>query len=58
MSRRLRLNGVPLPVVTPLLGHRHATMTLRYAHVRDSDVEAAAERVGAAVHALLQADTT
>ncbi len=52
------LNGVPLPVVARLLGHRHATMTLRYAHVRDSDIEAAAERVGVAVHALLQADTT
>ena len=47
------LQGVPLPVVSRLLGHSHAAMTLRYAHVRDPDVEAAAERVGMAIHALL-----
>ena len=38
--------GVPLPVVARLLGHSKVTMTLRYAHVADREVEAAAERVG------------
>ncbi|MCY3856958.1 MAG: tyrosine-type recombinase/integrase [Rhodospirillales bacterium] len=47
------LQGAPVPVVARLLGHRDAAMTLRYAHVRDPDVEAAAERVGAAIHRLL-----
>ena len=38
--------GVALPVVARLLGHRDPSMTLRYAHVGDAEVEAAAERVG------------
>ena len=36
----------PLPVVARLLGHAQVQMTLRYAHVSDRDVEAAAERIG------------
>ena len=40
------LNGVPLPTVARLLGHRQVSMTLRYAHVHDNEVEAAAERIG------------
>ena len=40
------LNGVPLPVVARLLGHSQVSMTLRYAHVADEEVEAAAEKVG------------
>ncbi len=43
------MKGVPLPVVARLLGHQKATMTLRYAHVGDQEVAAAAERVGEAV---------
>ncbi len=43
------LNGVPLPTVARLLGHRQVSMTLRYAHVADRDVETAAERVGNAM---------
>ncbi len=43
------LNGVPLPTVARLLGHRQVSMTLRYAHVADRDVETAAERVGNAI---------
>ena len=43
------LRGVSLPVVARLLGHRQVRMTLRYAHVADREVEAAAERVGAAI---------
>ncbi len=49
------MQGVPVPVVAWLLGHRNASMTLRYAHVRDPDVEAAAERIGTAIHTLLNA---
>ena len=43
------LQGVPLPVVSRLLGHKRPSMTLRYAHVGDRETEAAAERVGAAI---------
>ena len=43
------LNGVPLPTVARLLGHRQVSMTLRYAHVADREVEAAAERIGNAI---------
>ena len=41
------MNGVPVPVVSRLLGHTTAQMTLRYAHLSDRNVEAAAERIGA-----------
>ena len=41
--------GVPLPTVARMLGHAQPTMTLRYAHVGDREVEAAAERVGAII---------
>ena len=41
------MQGTPLPVVARLLGHAQVQMTLRYAHVSDRDVEAAAERIGA-----------
>ena len=47
------LNGVPLPTVAKLLGHRHVSMTLRYAHVADRDVEEAAERVGNAMAGIM-----
>lgn len=50
------LQGVPLPVVSRLLGHSRTHMTLRYAHVSDRDTEAAAERIGLAM-ALLLSDT-
>ena len=40
------MTGIPLPVVARLLGHAQVQMTLRYAHVNDRDVEAAAERIG------------
>ena len=43
------MNGVPVPVVSRLLGHSKVRMTLRYAHLADRDIEAAAERVGAAM---------
>ena len=41
------LQGIPLPVVSSLLGHKRPSMTLRYAHVGDRETEAAAERIGA-----------
>ena len=47
------IEGVPLPVVSRLLGHRDPSMNLRYAHVSDPDVEAAAERVGVWIAGLL-----
>ena len=40
------MQGIPLPVVARLLGHAQVQMTLRYAHVSDRNVEAAAERIG------------
>lgn len=43
------MNGVPMPVVSRMLGHSNVRMTLRYAHLGDRDIEAAAERVGRAV---------
>ena len=43
------LQGVPLPVVSRLLGHKRPSMTLRYTHVGDRETEAAAERIGTAI---------
>ena len=47
------MNGVPVPVVSRLLGHSNVRMTLRYAHLGNRDIEAAAERVGQAVADLM-----
>ena len=47
------MNGVPVPVVSRLLGHTNAQMTLRYAHLADRDIEAAAERIGAGLARLM-----
>ena len=38
--------GVPLPVVSKLLGHSNIKMTMRYAHATDKDAEVAAEKIG------------
>ena len=43
------MHGVPLPVVSRLLGHGSAGMTMRYAHLADKDTEDAAERIGVAM---------
>ena len=48
------MRGVPLPTVAKLLGHRQVSMTLRYAHVHDKEVEAAAERVGRIITNILE----
>ena len=47
------MNGVPLPVVSRLLGHADVRMTLRYAHLGDREIEEAAERMGQAVADLM-----
>ena len=47
-------NGVPLPTVARMLGYAQPTMTLRYAHVGDRKVEAAAERIGAKIAAAME----
>ena len=49
MASHAVMNDVPVPVVSRLLGHSSVQMTLRYAHLADRDIEAAAERVGAAM---------
>ena len=48
------MNGVPIPVVSRLLGHSNVRMTLRYAHFADKDIEAAAERIGAAMACIIK----
>ena len=48
------MNGVPVPVVSRLLGHSNVKMTMRYAHLADRDIEAAAERVGQAMNAIME----
>ena len=49
MASHAVMNGVPIPVVSRLLGHSSLQMTLRYTHLGDRDIEAAAERVGTAM---------
>ena len=49
MASHAVMNGVPVPVVSRLLGHANVQMTLRYAHLADRDIEAAAQRVGVAM---------
>ena len=43
------LQGIALPVVSRLLGHKRPSMTLRYTHVGDKETEKAAERIGATI---------
>ena len=45
--------GVPLPTVARMLGHTQPSMTLRYAHVGDREVEDAAERIGTTIAAAM-----
>ena len=47
------MNGVPVPVVSRMLGHSNVRMTLRYAHLGERRIEAAAERIGRSVAAVM-----
>ena len=47
------MNGVPVPVVSRMLGHSNVRMTLRYAHLGDREVEEAAERTGRVIAAII-----
>ena len=47
------MHGTPLPIVARLLGHSQTTTILRYAHAGDRETEAAAERIGEVMFALL-----
>ena len=58
VASQAAMNGVPLPVVARLLGHSDVRMTMRYAHVGDHEIEAAAERVGQAIEAMMASDET
>ena len=49
MASHAVMNGVPVPVVSRLLGHANVQMTLRYAHLADRDIETAAQGVGVAM---------
>ncbi len=53
VASQAAMNGIPLPVVARLLGHSNVSMTMRYAHVGDREVEAAAERVGQTIAAII-----
>ncbi len=48
--------GIALSTVARMLGHSDPTTTLRYAHVSDRDVEAAADRIGTAIEAAMAGD--
>ena len=43
------MNGVPAPVVSPLLGQSNVRMKLRYAHLGEEEIEAATERIGQSI---------
>ena len=53
VASQAAMNGVPLPVVARLLGHSNVRMTMRYAHVGDREIEAAAERVGQVIDTIM-----
>ena len=50
--------GAALSTVARMLGHADPTMTLRYAHVGDRDVQAAAERIGKAIETAMNSGRT
>ena len=52
------MNGVPVPAVSRLLGHSSVRMTLRYAHLQDRKIEAAAERVGRSIASIMDDETS
>ena len=58
VASQAAMNGVPLPVIARMLGHGNVRMTMRYAHVGDREIEAAAERVGLAIEAMIAGGET
>ena len=54
VASQAALQGVPLAVISKMLGHSQVQMTLRYAHVSDTEVEATAERIGLAIARLMK----
>ena len=58
MASHAVMNGVTVPVVSRLLGHSNVRMTLRYAHLADRDIEAAAERIGAEMARVMAGEAT
>ena len=58
MASHAVMNGVPVPVVSRLLGHSNVRMILRYAHLADRDIEVAAERIGKAMWEVMARDRT
>lgn len=53
LASHAAMNGVPVPAVSRMLGHSNVRMTMRYAHLGDREIEAAAERVGQAIAAIM-----
>ena len=49
----LVISSVPVPVVSRLLGHTSAKMTLHYVQLGDQDVRDAADRVGQSIARLM-----
>ncbi|MCY4555433.1 MAG: site-specific integrase [Chloroflexi bacterium] len=47
------MNRVPIPVVSRMLGHSSVRTTMRYAHLGDREIEAAAERVGKSIAGIM-----
>ena len=47
--------GIPLPVVSKLMGHSNIAMTMRYAHVCDIEAEKTAQRIAQHIYSLLNA---
>ena len=45
--------GVPLPIVSKLLGHSSIQMTMRYTHASNEEVEAAAQQIATTISSLL-----
>ena len=51
-------DGLSLPMIGALLGHREVSTTQKYAHLADDPRKAAADRVAAQVAAMLAGDET
>lgn len=45
-ATRLLEAGVDLPIIQAMLGHKHIETTMRYAHVKASNIESTMEKMG------------